>query len=178
MRSLQAEISIEEAAPVDVASSFELLWGLLFEGFDQGASILNYHKNIGTKALSPLHAQFLQLCKKSPLSLSDYQQSIEKIERFKLNMNKFIEDYDFILCPPCANVAYEHGKTFAHLPDFSYAMTYNLTGWPAVVVPVGHTQEGLPIGIQVVAKPWHDHVALAVANQIENLCKRSEEEKS
>ncbi len=38
---------------------------------------------------------------------------------------------------------------------------YNTTGWPGVVVRVGTSSEGLPIGIQVVFRPWREDVALA-----------------
>ncbi len=48
-------------------------------------------------------------------------------------------------------------------------MTYNLTGWPAAVVRAGTSSEGLPIGVQVVARPWRDDVALAVAQHIEKV---------
>jgi amidase len=46
-------------------------------------------------------------------------------------------------------------------------MTYNLTGWPSVVVRGGTSPEGLPIGVQVVARPWREDVALALAARIE-----------
>jgi amidase len=60
-----------------------------------------------------------------------------------------------------------HGSTYDRLPAFSYTMTYNLTGWPAVVVRAGSTRGGLPIGVQIVARPWREDVALAVASIIE-----------
>jgi amidase len=34
------------------------------------------------------------------------------------------------------------------------------------VVPVGNTKSGLPIGVQIVARPWCEHVALAVAARL------------
>ena len=46
-------------------------------------------------------------------------------------------------------------------------MSYNLTGWPVAVVRVGTSSEDLPIGIQIVARPWREDVALAVAKHIE-----------
>jgi amidase len=52
--------------------------------------------------------------------------------------------------------------------DYSYTMTYNLTGWPAVVVPCGLDSEGLPIGIQVIAAPFHEHQCLRIAQEIQN----------
>ncbi len=44
-----------------------------------------------------------------------------------------------------------------------------MTGWPAVVARGGTSPEGLPIGVQVVARPWREDVALAVAQQIETI---------
>jgi len=48
-------------------------------------------------------------------------------------------------------------------------MPFNITGWPATVVRAGTSPEGLPIGVQIAAKPWHDHVTLAAAKLIEQL---------
>jgi Asp-tRNA(Asn)/Glu-tRNA(Gln) amidotransferase A subunit family amidase len=50
---------------------------------------------------------------------------------------------------------------------FGFAQTFSLTGWPAVTVRVGSSSDGLPIGIQVVAQPWRDDVALRVARLLE-----------
>ena len=60
-----------------------------------------------------------------------------------------------------------HDTTHDNLPAFSYLSTYNLTGWPSVVVRGSTSPEGLPIGVQVVAGPWREDVALAVAQYIE-----------
>jgi len=44
--------------------------------------------------------------------------------------------------------------------------TISVTGFPSVVVPVGATRDGMPVGVQVVARPFQDHVALAVAARL------------
>jgi amidase len=44
---------------------------------------------------------------------------------------------------------------------------YNLTTWPAVVVRYGTSPEGLPLGLQIVGKPWREDVILAVAAALE-----------
>ena len=49
----------------------------------------------------------------------------------------------------------------------SYTTPYSLAGWPCTVVRCGTAPEGLPIGVQVVARSWHDHVALALAGHLE-----------
>ena len=55
------------------------------------------------------------------------------------------------------------------ISDFSHLMVYNLTGWPAAVVRCGTSADGLPIGVQIVARPWHDTTALAVAGYSEKV---------
>lgn len=47
------------------------------------------------------------------------------------------------------------------------ALTYSLVGYPAVVVRAGTAHDGMPIGVQLVARPWRDEVALATAGLIE-----------
>lgn len=44
-----------------------------------------------------------------------------------------------------------------------------MTGWPAVVVRGGTSSNGLPIGVQIVARPWREDVALAVAGYLEKM---------
>ena len=58
-------------------------------------------------------------------------------------------------------------STLEQPASFSYTSTYNLTGWSAAVVRVGTTAGGLPIGVQVVARPWREDVALKVAQFLE-----------
>jgi Asp-tRNA(Asn)/Glu-tRNA(Gln) amidotransferase A subunit family amidase len=41
------------------------------------------------------------------------------------------------------------------------------SGWPGAVVRGGTSPEGLPIGVQVVARPWREDVALAVVRHLE-----------
>jgi amidase len=52
-------------------------------------------------------------------------------------------------------------------PGRSYTGLYNSTGWPAGVVRAGTSPEGLPIGIQVVGRPWREDVVLAVCARLE-----------
>lgn len=55
------------------------------------------------------------------------------------------------------------------MPAFSYTMAHNLTGWPGAVVRCGTSPEGLPIGVQIVARPWREDVALAVSEYLETV---------
>jgi amidase len=83
-------------------------------------------------------------------------------------MLSFLEQYDVIVCPPSAHIALPHGTSSDHFRGFSYTMTYNLTGWPGGVVRAGTSSDGLPIGVQVVGRPWREDVVLAVLKHVEN----------
>jgi amidase len=50
--------------------------------------------------------------------------------------------------------------------DYRWLLPWSLTGAPAVIVPVG-SPGGLPVAVQVVGRPWQDHVALAAARRVE-----------
>lgn len=41
-------------------------------------------------------------------------------------------------------------------------MPFNLSGHPAVVIPIGQTQDGLPIGMQIIGKRWREMELLAI----------------
>ena len=59
------------------------------------------------------------------------------------------------------------GRKVEYLKAMSYSQWFNLLGNPAAVVPVASSPEGLPIGVQVVGRPWEDEAVLAVAAEIE-----------
>jgi fatty acid amide hydrolase 2 len=48
-----------------------------------------------------------------------------------------------------------------------HAAVFNLAGLPATEVPLGLDRRGLPLGVQVVAGRDRDHVAIAVAQELE-----------
>lgn len=98
----------------------------------------------------------------------DFFAFLEKLDGFRSDMLAFFEKYDVLICPTNAYPALPHGTSKDNMPAFSYTMTYNLTGWPVAVVRAGTSPEGLPIGIQVVARPWREDVALTVAKYIES----------
>jgi amidase len=90
-------------------------------------------------------------------------------DRYRREMLVFLERFDLVLCPVVAGPAPAHGGTSKlGVPNaVSYTTPYSLTGWPCAVVRCGWSAERLPIGVQLVAGPWRDHVALAAAAYLE-----------
>jgi len=65
--------------------------------------------------------------------------------------------------------AIRHGESSEPWFDDTYSDVHNLTGWPSVVVRGGWSSDEprLPIGVQLVARPWREDVALAAARVVE-----------
>jgi amidase len=125
---------------------------------------------LGQSGTSELHPWLSRrMDEAEPLDVGDFTALLEDVDAYRSEMLTFFRHFDVILCPVCAFPAPPHGTTME--PDmrlgFSYTGAYNLTGWPGVVVRGGTSPEGLPIGVQVVARPWREDVALAVAQQLE-----------
>ncbi len=98
------------------------------------------------------------------LSSAEVEQHLFTWDRFRRALVGFMAHYDVILTPTAERPATPHGTDSGWIP---YTLPYSLTGWPCVVVRAGTAPEGLPIGVQVVARPWRDDLALAVALAIE-----------
>ena len=86
-----------------------------------------------------------------------------------------MRDYPILLCPVASVPAFRHGErswqidgqTVQYLDAWSYTEWFNLLGTPAVVVPFGRSKGGLPIGVQIVARPWQEELVLAAAAELE-----------
>jgi amidase len=99
------------------------------------------------------------------------------IERDVVRIRVFeqMQDYPVILCPVASIPAFRHGErawqvegqTVKYLDAWSYTEWFNLLGTPAVSVPVGTSPEGLPIGVQIAARPWHEELVISVAAALE-----------
>ena len=88
---------------------------------------------------------------------------------FRHAMLRSMETRDCIVCPVARDPAPLHGATLAEDPmaPMSFSLSWSLTGWPVVVVRAGTSRDGLPIGVQLVARPWREEIALAAARVVE-----------
>jgi amidase len=157
-----AGATVEEAQPPGLEESQALLGGLLL--YDGGAWGRLLLERAGT-ALADSSVGLLKL-EVSP-SYDDQARLFERWDRFRERMLGFVQHWDAILSPPNALPATRPGEEDAELSAFSYTMTYNLTGWPCAVVRAATSPEGLPIGVQVAARPWREDVVLALAARVE-----------
>jgi amidase len=92
---------------------------------------------------------------------------------------RFFERFDVILSPATNTTPFTHRPTELNFEvdgeevDYwsvgRHVQVFNLLGAPAIVLPSGHFQEGLPIGIQLAGPRWGDDRLLAIAARVEDV---------
>lgn len=113
-------------------------------------------------------------------SLKGYFEALTQRDRFIAQMDNALEPWDVWLTPVAATPAFTHrpawsaididGTSYPHaVANGAYTMPFNLSGHPAVVIPIGQTQNGLPIGLQVIGKRWQEMELLAIAQQLDKI---------
>ena len=96
-----------------------------------------------------------------------HERLFKRWDSFRSGMLGFMSGFDLILSPVAPDIAPLYRAKIVPAQLFSYTIPYSLSGNPCVVVRAGTSPEGLPIGVQVVARNWHDDVALRAAHSIE-----------
>ncbi|MGB6429604.1 MAG: amidase family protein, partial [Candidatus Acidiferrales bacterium] len=129
--------------------------------------------------LSPLLTQFRgYVASQPPLSADELLDTLLQRDDLRRKFLAKMEHSPILICPVCAIPAFRHGerewtvagRKIEYLKAMAYSQWFNLLGNPAVVVPVGQSPEGLPIGVQIVGRPWQEEAILAVAAKIEEAC--------
>lgn len=113
----------------------------------------------------------------------DFTEAYKGRQEVNIQMRRFMEDYDLLLTPTLAVPPFSvdipapptiEGRSVELFDWLTFTFTINLTGQPAATIPAGWTDNGLPIGLQIVgghlddelvlkasaayekANPWHD----------------------
>ena len=63
--------------------------------------------------------------------------------------------------------AWHPGADHCYCDTMRYSQWLNLAGFPGVSVPIALSSEGLPIGVQIIGRPYDDELVLAVGEILE-----------
>jgi len=122
-----------------------------------------------------------------PITYEKYMGTLTKRDMLIGSMERFLSQWDVFICPVSTTSALKHipiSNRIGYIPIYeedvmvddrslnywvamgSYTTIFNLTGNPVVVMPIGYTKKGMPIGVQVVARRWHDMELLSIVDQL------------
>jgi Asp-tRNA(Asn)/Glu-tRNA(Gln) amidotransferase A subunit family amidase len=144
---------------------FGTVIGKLFESEIQGREDL----------LSPVFRDYFSAAMPAshePISMERFVAMCAARDRERAGILDAMADIPILLSPVCSAPAFRH--TEGHWKsDTGYRNTMrhsqwlNLAGFPGVIIPIGQSREGLPIGVQLVGRPYEDEMLMDVAEELE-----------
>jgi amidase len=110
-------------------------------------------------------------------SIADYMAALTRRDRLIGALERFFERWDAFICPVTVGPAIGHvpfgtpievdeQKVPYFIAGTAYTCVFNLTGHPAVVLPLARSRDGLPIGMQLVGRRWSEPALLALAEKV------------
>ena len=178
LESLGHEVS-EDAPPVDLASIDEACLPAWF--FDFHRRLDGYAKEMG-RSVSPDTVEagtlrFYERAKEIPYTQFFDAQAV--FNRVRRQVGPFFEKYDAWITPTTAQVAARHG-TYGMNVDLApseflaheqrpaqFMVLYNVTGQPAISLPLGMHSSGLPIGVEIAARHAREHLLIGLGAALE-----------
>jgi Asp-tRNA(Asn)/Glu-tRNA(Gln) amidotransferase A subunit family amidase len=149
-----------------------------FKWTDFDVEILEYHHQMladSPELYQPGTLARLRACSRIPPG--EFEQAQRELAVARSVAEKIFDLVDVVLTPTCLVAApkvsdletmsdkdlraYEVGKLLGNAAPFSWLF------WPSVSVPCGFTREGLPVGLQISARPGADALVLGVARAFE-----------
>jgi len=115
-----------------------------------------------------------------PVSTIDLLMALASRDRMRAGLLRQMDEEGIsaILMPVCGTVAFPHrarhfevgaGRQIELLEAMAPVTPWNLLGMPGMVIPFGVDADGLPIGIQIVGRPWDEELVLEIAVKLEQV---------
>ncbi|RWS25869.1 hypothetical protein B4U80_11068 [Leptotrombidium deliense] len=102
---------------------------------------------------------------------SDFRLSEEErttVLKFRKKFDALLGDNGVFISPTHPEVAPKRPITLIDLPNCGYTSIHNVIDAPTTHCPMGLNCDGLPVGLQVSAKAYNDHLTIAIAREIES----------
>jgi amidase len=148
----------------------------LYAGMEMFAGMMR--RKINEETLEPVMLSFYNYSK--GLTAADMFMTEFAFNRFRRMFGKFFEKYDILLTPTLVKLPEPIGKYTKMRTDIDYVEymrlqdkvrihppAANVTGQPAISLPLGHSQSGLPIGVQFMARFGEENTLIRLASSLE-----------
>jgi Asp-tRNA(Asn)/Glu-tRNA(Gln) amidotransferase A subunit family amidase len=124
--------------------------------------------------ISPILREYLSIaCADAHLTLDQFTKACADRDLLRADLIRQMHDVPILLSPVSSGPAFRHGggnynPGTGYLDTMRYSQWLNLTGFPGASVPMSHSNEGLPIGVQIIGRPFEDELVLSVAESLES----------
>ncbi len=170
-----------EASPVfdyeEYLHAVCVAWALgMYAGMDMFAAAMG--RRVSEETVEPLMLSFYKYSK--GLTGADMMMAEFVLNKFRRTFGKFFEQYDMLLTPTLIKLPEPLGKYTKMRTDADYVgymrlcdetrvhtTAANVTGQPAMTLPLGHSQSGLPIGVQLMARFGEEGALIRLASSLE-----------
>jgi Asp-tRNA(Asn)/Glu-tRNA(Gln) amidotransferase A subunit family amidase len=128
------------------------------------------------ETLSPIFKEYYSAAlPPAPLSGDAILAARTDRDNLRAEILRQMRDVPILLSPVSTEPAFRHGEgnyrlsaPHCYRDTMRFSQWTNLTGFPGATVPLGMSPAGLPIGVQVIGRPYEEEVVLAVAEKIES----------
>jgi Asp-tRNA(Asn)/Glu-tRNA(Gln) amidotransferase A subunit family amidase len=125
--------------------------------------------------LSSMLREYLEVAAPElPVALDSFLTACVERDAVRASLLHQLRDVPILLSPVSSAPAFPHGAGSYRSGDphnyrdtMRFSQWLNLAGFPGLSLPFGRSQEGLPIGIQLIARPFEEHLLLDVAEALE-----------
>jgi Asp-tRNA(Asn)/Glu-tRNA(Gln) amidotransferase A subunit family amidase len=125
--------------------------------------------------LSPMFLGYLEATQAEPkVTLDSFQKACVDRDLVRASLLRQLRDIPILLSVVSTSPAFKHGAGNYRPGDphnyrdtMRFSQWLNLAGFPGLSLPMGQSPEGLPINIQLIARPHEEELLLAVAAQLE-----------
>jgi len=160
---------------VDLLPTFSVLWAS-----NVSASVFHGQIVTGTEPsdenIEPLSKWLWETGKGT--AAPEYIGAVAALQAFSRGVIAFWDTYDLVITPALAKRPVSHGEIdpcgenpafeFKKSGEFTpYTAEFNVTGQPAISVPIAHGDDGLPTAAQIVGPPLGEGLLLQVCGQLE-----------
>src|SRR5215469_6239793 len=133
------------------------------------------HANLADRAsqLSPMLREYLShATSPKPPSLDQFLEACAERDRLREKILRQMETVPILLSPVSSAPAFRHGEGnyrpgTGYLDTMRFSQWLNLTGFPGASVPVSFSTDGLPMGVQIIGRPFEEELVLEVAEAVE-----------
>ena len=123
--------------------------------------------------ISPMLREYLAIATSgNPITLEQFMKACADRDFLRAEILRQMQDTSILLSPVSTSPAFRHGQGnyltgTGYRDTMRFSQWLNLTGFPGASVPVTLSNDGLPIGVQVIGRPFEDELVLSVAEAIE-----------